>query len=357
MDGSSDDTCLDTYSDVCLWEELVSYHQSRIQNNYIPDLRASFKGFEAEFRKTCLDTTGDSSDLAAELSILRELLFNPSVNDESTLDQHSRLVVAAYDLRRLSNIEQMLNSSSRASSTSRKLWVNICLIARLRVTFEKFKEAALTFPSFTRVTIALVSRPCAPASPPHRLITLRETFDILGLNTKQHTIQAVTGQKWTLRQLEREFMKRQRQKLNIHAEVQLLMHLNTANTSNSGIFPYIGCSKLCCFMCYSFIQSCGHFNARGCHGRLFKPWTVPKMELLLPEHVERISEAVITLQNEIVKKLVTPVAGKVRLERTSVSGGSSLIGTQHHKISARRAQIDHLLMKAEQDRVAEMFRR
>lgn len=335
----------------------MSYHQIRIQNSYIPDLRASFKAFEAEFGKTYLDTTGDGSDLATELSILRELLFNPSVNDESTLDRHSILVIAAYDLRRSSNIEHMLNSSSRASSTSKELWVNICLIARLRVTFEKFKETALTFPSFTRITIALVSRPPAPASPPHRLMNLTETFHMLGLNTKKNTIQAVMGQKWTLNKLERKFMKRQRHKLNIHAEVQLLIHLNTANASGSRIFPYIGCSKLCCFMCYSFIQSYGHFNARGCHGRLFKPWTVPTMELLLPEQVERISVAVISLQNEILKKLVTPVAGKVRQERTSVFGGSSLIGTQHHEISTRRAQIDHLIVKAEKDRVAEMFRR
>lgn len=180
---------------------------------------------------------------------------------------------------------------------------------------------------------------------------------MLGLNTEKDTVQAVMGQKWTLSQLERKFMKRQRQKLNIHAEVQLLIHLNTANASGSEIFPYIGCSKLCCFMCYSFIQSYGHFNARGCHGRLFKPWTVPKVELLLPRQVDRIREAVISLQNEIVKKLVTPVAGKVRLERTSVFGGSSLIGSQHQEIEARRAQIDHLIVKADQDRVAEMFRR
>jgi hypothetical protein len=73
------------------------------------------------------------------------------------------------------------------------------------------------------------------------------------------------------------------------------------------------------------------------------------MELLLPEHVERIRGAVRSLQNEIVKKLVTLVAGKVRHERTSVFRGSSLISTQHHEISARRAQIDHLLMKAAQD--------
>lgn len=207
------------------------------------------------------------------------------------------------------------------------------------------------------ITITLVSRPPAPASPPHRRMTLKETLDILSLDTKNETIQAVMGPKWTLNQLERKFMKQQRQTLNIHAEVQLLMHLNTSNTSGPEIIPYIGCSKLCCFMCHVFIQSYGHFNTRGCHGRLFKPWTIPNMELLLPEHVQRISEALISLQKEIVKKLVTPVAGKLRHERTSVFGGSSLIGTQHDEISARRAQIDHQIAKAEQDRVAEMFKR
>jgi hypothetical protein len=71
--------------------------------------------------------------------------------------------------------------------------------------------------------------------------------------------------------------------------------------------------------------------------------------LLLLEQVKQISKAVMSLQNEIVKKLITPVAGKVQHERTSVFGGSSLISTQHPKILARQAQIDHLIVKAEQD--------
>ncbi|USP80330.1 hypothetical protein yc1106_07604 [Curvularia clavata] len=351
---------LESYSrgeDLRLWEVLVSFHQSRIQSSYIPDLRASFKAFEVGSRETYVDTTGESPDPASKLSILRGLLFDTNINGGSTFDRHSELVIAAYDLRRSKTIEKMLNSSPQASSTSKRLWVNICLTARLRVACEKFKETALTFPSFMHITIALVARPPAPTRPPYRLMKLRETFDILGLDTKKGTIQAVMGPKWTLSQLEHEFMERQRQKLKIHAEVQLLMHLNTSNSSGPETLPYIGCSKLCCFMCHAFIQSYGHFNTRGCHGRLFKPWTIPNVELPLPKQVKRISEAVISLQNEIVKKLVTPVAGKVRHERTSVLGGSSLIGTQHDEISARRVQIDHLAMKAEQDRVAEMFRR
>ncbi|PVH95836.1 hypothetical protein DM02DRAFT_689266 [Periconia macrospinosa] len=330
--------------DVRLWEELVSYHQSRIESSYIPDLRASFKALEAGPRKTPPDTTCEIPDPAAALSILRGLLFDPIMNDESTLDRYARLVIATYELRRSSNMERMLNSSESASSKSRKLWANICLLARLRVAFETFKETALTLPSFTHITIALVPRPPAPASPPHRLISLKEAFGILGLDTVQETVQAVMGQNWTLARIEREFKKRQRQKLNIHAEVQLLLHLNTITKLTPGIFPYIGCSKLCCFMCHSFIQSYGSFTTRGSHGRLFRPWTIPSTNGLLPEQTKRIIGTIISVQSEVVKKLVAPVASKVRHERTSVFGGSSVMGTQHDEISAKRAQIDHNLV-------------
>ncbi|KAJ5056792.1 hypothetical protein PSV09DRAFT_2383060 [Bipolaris maydis] len=322
----------DTNTDVRLWKELVSFRQSRIQSRYILDLRASLKAFEAGYRKTFLDTTGDSSDIASKFSILRNLLFDKSIHEGSTFDRHSELVIAAYNLRRSSILEQMLNNPPQASSKSRRLWVNICLTAQLRVTFEKFKETALTFPSFMYITITLVFRPPALASAPRRLMKLRETFDILGLETKKKTIQAVMGQKWTLIELERKFAKGQIQKLKIHAEVRLLMHLNTSNTSGPGPLPYIGCITWTP-------------KTRGSHGRLFKSWTIPNMELLPPGQVERISEALISLQNEIVEKLVTPVAGKVRLERTSVFGGSSLVGTRHDEISTRRAQIDHLVIK------------
>lgn len=247
------------------------YHQNRIESNYIPDLRASFKALEAEPRKRSTHTTGDSSNPIAGLTNLRKLLFGPFVDGETTPDRHARLVTEMYDMRRSSNMEQMLNSSPGASSKSRKLWANICLLARLRVAFERFREIALTLPSFTHITIALVPRPPVLANPPLHPIDLKETLNILGLEKAKETVQAVMGQDRTLARIEREFMKRQRQKLNIHAEVQLLMHLNTIKAPESGMFPYIGCSKLCCFMCHSFIQSYGRFNTRGCHGRLFKP--------------------------------------------------------------------------------------
>lgn len=146
-------------------------------------------------------------------------------------------------------------------------------------------------------------------------------------------------------------------KLNIHAEVQMMIFLNTSGSSASGVFPYIGCSKLCCFLCSSFINSYGRFTARGCHGRLFRPWTVPIVENLLLGQSGRISKALISVQEEVTKKLVASVKGNVRMERTSVLGGSSIFGAQREEGSERQSQIYQWRMKAERDRVAEMFRR
>ena len=135
------------------------------------------------------------------------------------------------------------------------------------------------------------------------------------------------------------------------------MSLNTNRSSTSGLFPYFGCSKLSCFMCNRFIQSYGRFTTRGCHGRLFKPWTVPSVDRLLPGQADRTAKALILVQKEVKKKLKASVEGHTWHERTSVIGGSSVLGGRQEERSQRQLQIDRLRMKAERDRVAEMFRR
>ena len=137
----------------------------------------------------------------------------------------------------------------------------------------------------------------------------------------------------------------------------MLMSRNTNQLSTSGLVPYVGCSKLSCFMYNHFIQSYGRFTTRGCHGRLFKPWTVPSVNRLLPGQADRIAKALISVQKEVKKKLKASVDGHLRHERTSVIGGSSISGPQQEERLQRQLQIERLNMKAERDRVAEMFRR
>lgn len=137
----------------------------------------------------------------------------------------------------------------------------------------------------------------------------------------------------------------------------MLMSLNTNESSTSGLFPYFGSSKLSCFMCSRFIQSYGRFTTRGCHGRLFKLRTVPSVDRLLPGQADRTAKALILVQKEVKKKLKASVAGHIGHERTSAIGGSSVLSTRHEERSQRQLQIDRVRMKAERDRVADMFRR
>lgn len=336
---------------------MVLYHQSRIEHSYIPNLRASFKAYDAAPGRNSTNTPENSTVSDAALSVLQKLLFDSNINNISTLEKHKRLVIAAYNLRRTRNIEEVLYSSPSATSRSRSLWLDICLLARLRVAFQNFKDIALTLPSFEQVIIILVPRPITPANPPQRPLNLNETLGILHLDLDPTTTKVVLGQNWTVTKIKREFAKRQQQKPHVHAEVQMLMSLNSNGSSASGLFPYFGCSKLSCFMCNHFIQSYGRFTTRGCHGRLFKPWTVPSVDQLLPGQAERIARTLILVQKEVRKKLKASVEGPIRHERTSVIGGSSVLGGQQEERSERQLKIDRLRMKAERDRVTEMFRR
>ncbi|KAF2796524.1 hypothetical protein K505DRAFT_406320 [Melanomma pulvis-pyrius CBS 109.77] len=295
-------SCLVDQSETLLWEEMVLYHQNRIEHSYIPSLRASFKAYDAVLRGNNTNTPENNPASNATLSVLRTLLFDHNINGTSTLEKYTKLVIESYNLRRTRNIEELLYSSP-----------NICLIARLRVAFQNFKDIALKLPSFEQVTIILVTRPLAPANPPPRPLNLNQTFGILQLDLGPATTKAVLGQNWTVAKIEREFAKRQKQKPNVHAEVQMLVSLSTNESATSGLFSYFGCSKLSCFMCNCFIQSYGRFTTKGCHGRLFKTWTVPSVDRLLP------------VQKEGKKKLRAPVEGHIQHERTSVIGGSSVL--------------------------------
>ncbi|KAF2127532.1 hypothetical protein P153DRAFT_295156 [Dothidotthia symphoricarpi CBS 119687] len=324
-------------SEALLWEEMVLYHQDRIEHSYIPDLRASFKAYDHISTRKETDTPENNSASDAALSALRTLLFDRNTNNISTFEKHAKLVIASYNLRRTRNVEEILHSSSRATSKSKSLWLHICLFARLRVTFQNCKDIALTLPSFEQVTIILVPRPLAPANPSQNSLNLNQTFGVLQLDLTPDTAKAVLGQNWTVAKAKGEFAKRQKQKPNIHAEVQMLIFLTTNESAKSGLLPYFGCSKLSCFMCNRFVQSYGRFTTRGCHGRLFRPWTVPSVDRLLPGQADRIAKALMSVQKAVKRKLKASVGGHIRHERTSVMGGSSVLDGRQEECSQRQS--------------------
>lgn len=333
------------------------YHQGRIEHDYVPDLRTSFKAYDAARASDGIMHSSGTPGSDANLSSFRDLLFDSNTSSLSTLEKHGRLIIASYNLRRTKVIEELLYTSGNATSRSKKLWISICLFARLRAAFQCFKDITLALPSFKQVSIVLLPCPTTPPNPSQRALDLVQTFSILELALDTTTVKAILGQRWTLDKFKREFNKRQRQKPNIHAEVQMLMFLSAREASGPGRFPYFGCSKLSCFMCNHFLQYYGGITTRGSHGRLFKPWTVPNAYAIQSGQACRIARALMSVQKQIEKILKASIGSRIQLERTSVAGeGSTLVRPQGQELQ-RQLHIKRLRMDAERDRVAEMFRR
>ncbi|KAL9055451.1 MAG: hypothetical protein Q9162_003549 [Coniocarpon cinnabarinum] len=327
--------------------EMVLYHQGRIEHSYIPNLRASLKAYDAVKKKEDTSSLENSPGSDVALSALRALLFDDDDDFTSTTKKHDKLIFESYNLRQTRAVETTLHSSPDATFRSKNLWVNICLLARLLVAFQKFKEIALALPSFGQVKIILVPRPTTSSSPTQHHLSLKKTFRKLQLDLNPVTAKAVLGQNWTVAKANRKFAEQQQQRLNVHAEIQMLMFFNTSTSSASEVFPYLGCSKLSCFMCKCFIRSYGQFTSRGCHGRLFRPWTIPRMNGLLPSQAERIAKALKSVQHEVEQKLKISAEGHFQLERTSAIGGSSVLSGRQEIDSHRQLQIDRFRIKAE----------
>lgn len=210
-------------------------------------MRASLQAYDDVFAQGTTATPNSNSASDATLSSLRTLLFDGTVDSASTSE------LTSYDLRRMRTAEEKLHSSLSANAKLRKLWKKICLLARLRVAFHNFKDITLALPSFEAIKIILLPRLPAPAKPTQRALNLKQTFSILQLGPSEATRKAVVGQNWTSVEIERKVAKPQKQRPNVHAEAQLLMSLNVSSASGPGLFPYLGCSNLNCFMCNHFI--------------------------------------------------------------------------------------------------------
>ena len=330
---------------------MLAYHHDRLQSDSIPSLRAILKSIDDDAFPR------ETSGIAINLSSLRELLFGEVGPGQSTIEKHDDLCTITYELRTTKSIEEALYTSSKATSKMKKLWVEVCMLSKFRVTFLKFCEIALKLPSFSEVIIILLPRQGLSVRPLEVPLSLKQTFESLKLSLGSETVQNVIGPKWRPAKAEVEFTKSQKRKLNVHAEVQMLLYLCTHEPSSSTVLPYFGCSKLACFMCFHLLQGYGRFEMRGCHGRLFKPWTIPENRAMASNQVGRMTKAVNHLQRRVRKELLSKVPKQGRQEKTSVVGGSSIaVGYQGEGLQ-RKSEIERLRLKSEQTRVAESFKR
>jgi hypothetical protein len=188
---------------------------------------------------------------------------------------------------------QALKDSTFSSSKIQRLWTDIGLLARLRVAFLKFLETALSLSSFSNVAIILVPRLLPPVRSAQRHLNLNQTLEVLGLKMNDETVKKLIGPKSNVSSAKTKFSRLQKQERMVHAEVQMLLFLS--KTRAASVFPYFGCSKLGCFMCFHLLQGYGKYGMRGCHGRFFKPWTIPNSGDLQSGGRDRIVAAIRSL--------------------------------------------------------------
>ncbi|KAF2806940.1 uncharacterized protein BDZ99DRAFT_573630 [Mytilinidion resinicola] len=333
-----------------LWNEMLAYHQDRIQGDSIPSLRADFKALGNSM------SIGNHTTLENELLDFRQLLFDVAKTGQSTTDQYSKIATSAYELRMRKRTGEALYSSPGATSKTKKLWMDISLLARLRVTFEKFGETALAFPSFNEVTIILLPRDSTSIASPKCSLNLKQTFGILNLSLDGDTIGSVLLNKCNVKKAGKEFTIRQKQRLNTHCEVQLLLFLSRNEPSIHTILPYFGCSKYSCFACARLLKAHGKFATRGCHGRLFKSWSLPEVAELRPGQADQIGKALVQVQKDIKRELKSAIKRNVLPAKTSAIGGSSVFPSAA-KHSRRESDVERWRLESEQKRVAEAFKR
>lgn len=334
---------------------MLEYQHDRLEENYIPNLRSSLKGCNGLFEIRINDNFHSA---LGEVSDLRKLTFNMNDFGEGLLHRHSRLVRKAFDIRMMNTVQELLQTSIHATPKSRKLWDSICFLGKLKVVFENFKQTAVELPSFCKVSIHLIPYDVATVhSALTGAITLKQVFDLLKLPLNESTAKIVVGQKWSLKKVKQEFAKQQKQKFNVHAEVQMLLFFSRRGEGFGELLPYFGCSKYSCFMCSHFLRAHGKIKTRGCHGRVFKPWTVPEEIGLGYGQGEKLANALIQVQKDLKKELKSEVPKVMRHVKTSVIGGSSVF-TENDAVDGRRKKdLEKMRLKAEQDRVADRFRR
>ncbi|KAK5633590.1 hypothetical protein RRF57_009304 [Xylaria bambusicola] len=142
-------------------------------------------------------------------------------------------------------------------------------------------DAAVAFASFAKLedirNLKLQAIPVPTAFTP-QIMNMRnpiESLKFMGHNSLKRPWQNFFQEKEKVEL----FSQQQRQRKIVHGEVQLIHYVENLVSINGRdalkIFPYLGCSKKCCFFCEAFRAVYGIFQARGTHHTLFPLWTLP----------------------------------------------------------------------------------
>jgi hypothetical protein len=222
------------------------------------------------YMQTCKDRLNQLRGLSFELA--RTL-------GGSNLPKMMVLAETAYDVRRSSSFRQFLQSNLQQTKRPEVVISFVGGILERLGKMSRFYRAATTF---SAVGMKLLKRNMSiriqgvPA--PKVRITELSSRTTAQLRLRGGCKYASSSE----RQL--QGMISRWPKYRLHSEMQLLIFYQ----ENPDLLPrdgYVGCDKLSCYLCHSFITNHGQLEVKGCHQSLYSLWTVP--DLVTFENEER----------------------------------------------------------------------
>lgn len=197
---------------------------------------------------------------------LRDLCECQSVDDLSTIKM---IVKIAYQVRRSASFRHFVRSNigPRWKPMTREKFAND-LVERIG-KMSRFCRAAHTIAAFGQ-----------------HLAQNGESVVVKPLPTKRYSVTELNQR--TIKDLRRrggriftsckddQFwnMLQRWKSYRLHAEIQHVIFYEE-NPPTGHVTPYIGCDKLCCYLCYQFLVAHGRFRPSGTHQSLYSLWTLP----------------------------------------------------------------------------------
>jgi hypothetical protein len=137
-----------------------------------------------------------------------------------------------------------------------------------------------------------------------------------------------------------QFAQLSRKQKKVHAEVQLILYaekrMHTGERLSGRLFPYIGCSKKCCFFCELFCESYRAFQVRGTHKTLFPMWALPRA---FPQQSLHVLREFSKLLKDLLSRILTgphPVLqGDLRQQSSAALSTSKAVQMEVSTFSSR----------------------
>lgn len=164
-----------------------------------------------------------------------------------------------------------------AASRARRALLFLC---RFYAAVLAFTEAAARLPSFRNMSFKFVRpfREVLPLKDGMKQKAARDVLTGLGARCNETLMTKLCrGESKSTAKVDKDFDKARRQPCHVHAEIQLVDSFeHRREEAGWQAHPYIGGSKLCCYLCDSFLRHHGFFQYRGSHWKIYHQWQAPE---------------------------------------------------------------------------------